>query len=232
MFNRCFEAGKAKFLVLGLGVALSLGAAVVQAADRVTPKQAQGATRQAQVQLNPDFFYFFGGNIIGSRGFSLGDPNKWGVPVTNLSGKSAGNKIEVSPTNYQGENDAIHAVWSRHKIKGELALYGPPINIEAHKNAAALTFDLNMKRKPNKEVKIGLDCSYPCRAEVSAGNLLRKYPANTWITFPVPLNCFDSKNFDLSKINGVFMISTEGRMEMSIANIRLERLPEGDKGCQ
>src|SRR5690606_19716904 len=160
----------AKFLVLGLGVALSLGAAVVQAADRVTPKQAQGATRQAQVQLNPDFFYFFGGNIIGSRGFSLGDPNKWGVPVTNLSGKSAGNKIEVSPTNYQGENDAIHDVWSRHKIKGELALYRASINIEAHKCAAALTLALNVTRKPDNDVKIGLDFGYSCRAQVSTGN--------------------------------------------------------------
>ncbi len=226
------SAGKMRLMACGLALVFSLGTLTVQAADTDAPSQVENQARQVPVQLNPNFFYFFGGNIIGPRGFSLGDPNKWGVPVTNLTGKSAGNKIEVSPTHYQGENDAIHAVWSRHKMKGELALYGPPIDIAAHKNAGALTFDLKMKRKPNKEVKIGLDCGYPCRAEVNAGNLLRKYPANTWITFPVPLNCFDSKNFDLSRINGVFMISTEGRMEMSIANIRLERLPEGDKGCQ
>ena len=42
---------------------------------------------------------------------------------------------------------------------------------------------------------------------------------------------FKSDNFDLSKIVGPFSIATEGKFTVSITNIRLEKLPEGDKGC-
>ena len=79
---------------------------------------------------------------------------------------------------------------------------------------------------------VGMDCGYPCRAEYEVGMLLRKLKKGTWTSFPIPLNCLQSSNFDLSKINGVFVISTSGRLDLSVANIRLEKLPAGSKSCK
>lgn len=183
-------------------------------------------------EFNPNFFYFVNGKIIGSRGITLGDPNKWGLAIDGLNGESASGKIKVRTEDFQSKNDALRLFWSRKDVKGELGIFGPPINIAAYKDAAALTFDVKVNTQPRESVSVGMDCGYPCRAEYEIGMLLRKLKKDTWTSFPIPLNCLSSSNFDLSKISGVFVISTSGKLDLSIANIRLEKLPEGSVGCK
>lgn len=187
---------------------------------------------RAESQLNPSFFYFINGNVVGPRAVLLGDPNKWGVAVNELRGKSASGKIQVEPEDYQFEDDALRIKWSKKDIKGELSIFGPEIDISKFKDEAALTFDVKVLKRPRESVMVGMDCGYPCRAEFEVGMLLRKLKKNTWTSFPIPLNCLKSNNFDLSKIGGVFLISTQGKLDLSVANIRLEKLPEGSKSCK
>ena len=84
---------------------------------------------------------------------------------------------------------------------------------------------------PNKDVEIGMDCGYPCRATITINKMIRKMPKGEWFSMPIPLNCFKSENFDLSKINAPFTISTEGKFTVSIINVRLENIPADQKGC-
>lgn len=189
------------------------------------PAQAAGSG------LNPDFFYYVKGKLIGPRGVVLGDPGKWGLSVEGLTGKSASGKIRIKPENYQFEDDALRIKWSRKDVKGELGIYGPPTNLSAYKDNAALAFDVKVNSMPRESVKVGMDCGYPCRAEFEVGKTLRKLDKGTWTSFPIPLNCLKGSDFDLSKISAVFLISTSGKLDLSIANIRLEKLPEGTKGC-
>jgi beta-glucosidase len=198
------------------------------------PAQADGKKENAQAvvsELNPKFFYFIAGKIIGSRGFTTGDPKKWGAPVDGLKGGSASGKVSISPEDYQDKGDAVNLSFSRKKMKGDFGLYGPLTNLSAVKNAAALTFDVKVNKKADKGVTVGMDCEYPCRAELEVGRQLRDLKIGQWSSFPIPLNCFQSDHFDLSKINGVFLLATEGKLDISIANIRIERLPAGEQGC-
>jgi hypothetical protein len=197
--------------------------------DECPAAQTAPATDTA---LNPDFFYFVKGELLGYRSILLGDPGKWAMPIEGLTGKSASGKIRVEPDTFVAQGDALNISWSKKDVKGELGIYGQPINIAAYKDVAALTFDVKVKTRPKESVLVGMDCGYPCRAEYEIGMLLRKLKPDTWTSFPVPLNCLQSPNFDLGKINGVFLISTSGRLDLSIANIRLERLPEGSNGCK
>jgi hypothetical protein len=186
----------------------------------------------APAGLNPDFFYFAKGKIIGARGITLGDPSKWGLAINGLSGESASGKVQVEPEDFQEKGDALHISWSKKDVKGELAIFGPPINIAPYKDFAALTFDVKVNTQPKESVMVGMDCGYPCRAEYEVGMLLRKLKKGAWTSFPIPLNCLKSSNFELGKINGVFVINTSGKLDLSIANIRLEKLPEGSKTCK
>lgn|GEM_PF-366416 len=182
--------------------------------------------------FNPSFFYFVNGKLIGQRGINLGDPGKWGHPIDGLTGKSATGKIQVKPEDFQSKGDALNITWSKKDAKGELGIYGPPIDIAAFQDVAALTFDVKVNTQPRESVMVGMDCGYPCRAEYEIGMMLRKLKPGTWTSFPVPLNCLSAGNFDLSKIGGVFLISTSGRLDLSVANIRLEKLPQGAKTCK
>ncbi|ACR13646.1 putative glycoside hydrolase [Teredinibacter turnerae] len=184
-------------------------------------------------QLNPDFFYYFNGNIVGPRGFAVSDPDNWnGIPAQNFTAESKGRKLKMEPTDYKAKNDAIHVTWSHKKVKGTLALNGPAMDLEKYKDLTALAFDVRVDQKPSKDVQLGMDCGYPCRAEVPIARKLREFKKGEWSLLWMPLNCFKSDDFDLTKIKGPFLLSTDGKMTIGIANIRLERLPAGFPGCK
>lgn len=181
--------------------------------------------------INPRFFYMVNGQPV-NRTISLGDPTNWSLNLQGRQGASAGGKIEIVPAEFKAKDDAIRISWNPKKdIQGNLGLYGAPIDISSFKNTASLSIDMRVEKKPNKDVNVGLDCGYPCRADLKINGLIKAMPMNEWFTLPLPLNCFKGDNFDLSKINGAFTISTSGRLTMSIANVRLEKLAEGEKGC-
>lgn len=185
----------------------------------------------AQTELNPTYFYLVKGELIG-RSISLGDPSNWSTSLPGREGQSASGKITVAPTDFKATGDAIQINWSpRKKVQGSFGLYGGTLDLAKFKDAASITIDMRVDGKPDKEVKIGLDCGYPCRADIVINSMIKKMPKGEWFSLPLPLNCFKSDNFDLSKINGPFTIATEGKFKVSITNIRLEKLPEGDKGC-
>ncbi len=185
----------------------------------------------AQNNLNPNHFYLVKGELI-NRSISLGDPTNWSTSIQGREGKSAGGKVAVAPTNFKSTGDAIQITWApRKKMQGNFALYGNPIDLSKYKDSASLTIDMRVDVKPDKDVKIGLDCGYPCRADLYINKMIKKMPKGEWFSLPLPLNCFKSDNFDLSKINGPFSISTDGKFTVSVTNVRLEKLDEGDKGC-
>jgi len=191
----------------------------------LAPLAANGQT------VNPNYFYLVKGELI-SRSISLGDPSNWSTSIQGREGASAGGKISVAPIDFKAKGDAIQLTWAaRKKVQGNFALYGSPIDLSKVKDAAALTIDMRVDVKPDKDVNIGLDCGYPCRANISINQMIKAMPKGEWFSLPLPLNCFKGEKFDLSKINGPFTISTEGKFTVSITNIRLEKLPEGDKGC-
>jgi hypothetical protein len=185
---------------------------------------------QAQ-ELNPNYFYVVNGELIG-RTIALGDPSNWNKVIVGREGASASGKIKVAPTAFKGEQDAIQITWSpRKKEHGSLALQGNPLDLSQFKDKAALVIDMRVDVKPDKNVSVSLDCGYPCRAELSLNRLIKTMPRGEWFSLPLPLNCFNSDNFDLSNIGSPFSIATDGKFTLSITNVRLERLGEGEKGC-
>ncbi|QEI13368.1 putative glycoside hydrolase [Cellvibrio japonicus] len=182
-------------------------------------------------QLNPDFFYIDKGHPV-ARGIQVGDPSNWSTSIENRNGKSKSGKLTVGTTTFQQDGDALQLTWApRKKVQGSFSVYGNAIDLSKYKDAASLTIDMRVDVKPDKDVKVGMDCGYPCRAEVQIRKMISAMPRGEWFSLPIPLNCFKSDNFDLSKINGPFSITTDGKFTVSIANVRLEKLPAGEKGC-
>jgi hypothetical protein len=185
---------------------------------------------QAQ-DVNPNYFYLVKGEPI-ARTIAVGDPSNWYTAIEGRSGESAGGKVKVQPVNFKGEQDAIQISWSpRKKVVGNFSLVGNAINLAGVKDAVTLTLDMRVDVKPNKNLTVSLDCGYPCKGELSINKILKTMPQGEWFSLPLPLNCFKGDNFDLSKITGPFGMATDGKFTVSIVNVRLEKLPEGDKGC-
>ncbi len=186
---------------------------------------------QESAPNNPKYVYFNEGKPV-FRGLMVGDAVNWSTAVENLTGKSSGGKVIVSPTKDSAGKDAMKVDFTRKKIKGQVALYGENIDISSVRDITALTIDMKILKRPTSSVSIGMDCNYPCRAEVQVRDVLKEYPTDQWIILPIPLDCFSSDNFDLKKINGPFVLSTEGQFEVEIGKIRLERMPADMKTCK
>ncbi|GGY77455.1 hypothetical protein GCM10011613_22510 [Cellvibrio zantedeschiae] len=183
--------------------------------------------------INPKIMYIHEGKAVSGWGFQLGDPENWSTPVdATRKATSASGKISVEPTDKAGQGDAIKISWSpRKEVKGVIALYGSAIDLSNFKNEGALALDIRLDMKPNKDVTFGMDCGWPCRSEIHLGKTLKDLPKDQWTTVPIPLNCLLKDGFDISKVNGPFVISTDGKLGISIAEVRLLRLPDGEKGC-
>ncbi len=183
-------------------------------------------------EVNPNFVYLHQGELTGYRSISVGDPGNWSSQLPGREGKSASGKVSVAPADFRGTGDAIEISWDpRKKMAGNIGIYGEAMDLSAYRDQASITLDMRVDTRPDKEVRLGLDCGYPCRADIPLNSILRKSPRGEWFSLPIPLNCFEGENFDLSKISGIFSMSTDGRFKVTIANIHLERLPEGEKGC-
>ncbi|MGJ8680018.1 putative glycoside hydrolase [Paraglaciecola sp.] len=180
---------------------------------------------------NPKYSYFIDGEPVGSWKVVLSDENNWMLPVPEKEGASAGNRLKMSRAEYKGPDNAVALKWGRKKGKSSFSLYGTAIDLSQFAARGALTMEIKIKKKPKGAVTVGMDCGYPCRGELSIHKTLRKLPINEWTTYPIPINCFASMGLDLSKINAIFMLSTDKPFEAQVANIRLELLPEGSPTC-
>ncbi len=186
----------------------------------------------AKPKLNSKFYYIHEGKVVDGWSLNLGDPTNWSTPVTDRKGKSASGKVAVEPSDFKTKNDAITITWaSRSEEKGTFAIYGADIDLSTAENTAVLVIDMKVETSPNKEVSIGMGCTYPCEGMVSMGKPLKKLEKDKWQSLPIPLNCLTKAGLDLKKINGPIVISTEGKMKLSITSIHLEKLQEGDASC-
>lgn len=193
----------------------------------ITPLRLQA---QDNSGFNPYYFYLAKGELI-QRSIALGDPSNWNINLSGREGKSASGKVEVTPTDFKGNGDALRITWSKKKVVGNLSLFGNTLDLSKFKDHVSLTIDMRVDVKPDKDVRVGMSCGYPCQADLSINRMIKSMPKGEWFSLPLPLNCFKSDNFDLSKIVGPFTMSTDGKFTVSITNIRLEKLQEGEKGC-
>ncbi len=130
---------------------------------------------QAQ-SINPNHVYLYKGELV-QRSIALGDPTDWNTNLTGREGKSAGGKIEVSPTDFKDKSDAIQIKWSpRKKVVGSFVIAGEAIDLSKFKDSASLTIDMKVDVKPDKDVKVGMSCDYPCLANVSINNMIKSMP--------------------------------------------------------
>lgn len=185
---------------------------------------------------DPTTHFFYDGKLVGPRNLQVGDPTNWSTEVRDFEGQSESGKIVVSRDTYEHHGDAIHLSFNKNKTQGQFAIYGPAIDLSPYEAEGVLVMELRIDVMSRSPIMLGMDCSYPCRSEHDVRGQLRHFPRGEWFTFAVPINCFslneDAREFDLTRINSPLRWSTEGWLEMSIANVRLGLLPVGNPGCR
>jgi beta-glucosidase len=120
----------------------------------------------------------------------------------------------------------IHLTWSG-KEPALFEISGRAESLAADPPRTELRFKYRVDAPPSKAVQLKILCTQPSCG--TAGGVqhdvtrsLRDAPVGRWRTMRLPLSCFSLEGADLSEVEMPFVISTEGRLSLSLSEITLE----------
>lgn len=195
-----------------------------------------------QNETDPNIHYFHEGLVISPWELSL----NYGKNSIDENGyaSTVRNSLVLRVVEGKNGNDAIQLKWKPKDIKTEwggidkniltatLTNTGGFIDLSSVKENAAIALDIMVLSPPKELVDwtIESEWNWKQRASFPLKNVLKKLPKKEWITVPIPLKCFNGGSVNFSKITSIMQLSTEGKMEIVLGDIRLSALPEGI-GC-
>lgn len=186
----------------------------------------------AAAKLDRAYFYLDKGELASGWELSVGDPQNWYTPLTNRTGKSVTGKVAVMPADFRAQSDAIQLTWVKRKEDvASVSISGAVIDLSAVEQSAGLVIDLKIDVAPDKDVLLGMSCGHPCQGRMNIGQLLKNLKKGEWMSLPIPLNCLVKDGLDLKKISAPLTITTDGKLTITIAGARVEKLNEDEKVC-
>ena len=87
----------------------------------------------------------------------------------------------------------------------------------------ALVFDVKVNAKPGAEVNLGMYCGSDCGGDIAITEQLNSAALGEWTRVSVALECLAKKRVKMDMVLAPFMLSTEGTLDMSIYNVRIEK---------
>ncbi|MBL8265998.1 glycoside hydrolase family 3 protein [Steroidobacter sp.] len=167
--------------------------------------------------------YFAAGRASNGWQLALGDGDAARTALAAAIGDSPGSVLNVSAVDHAAQEDARLAKWSG-RGPATLALQGEaPIDLQREANGQlSVTFDYRVDTAPTAKVLLGIECGPGCRGDLPIDAQLKQAPGGEWRQLKMPLHCFQSKGADLRNVTAPFLLSTAGKLELGIANVRLE----------
>ena len=115
----------------------------------------------------------------------------------------------------------MNVTFSRRREGQVFLASNPPLDLRPMVEAeAALVFVLRSETPPTERVKLRLGCGYPCGADADVTELFKSVPTERWVRVSLDVRCFVQQGLDATAVDTPFLLLTEGRMALSIADIR------------
>ncbi|MDY6945476.1 MAG: exo 1,3/1,4-beta-D-glucan glucohydrolase [Pseudomonadota bacterium] len=166
--------------------------------------------------------YFTAGRPTNGWQLAIGDGDGARTALNAAVGNSQGDVLKVSAIDHAAQEDARLATWSG-RGPATLALQGDaPIDLQREANGQlSVTFDYRVDTAPTAPVTLGIECGPGCRGDLPVDAQLKQAPAGQWRQLKMPLHCFQGKGADLRNVTAPFLLTTAGKLEIGIANVRL-----------
>lgn len=89
-------------------------------------------------------------------------------------------------------------------------------------NDGAIILDIRMQEKPTALTEITLFSGLSAYNSVNIQTRLNEMTPNRWQSLSIDLSCFSQRRIDMSKLEIPFAVQSEGKLALSIANVRYE----------
>ena len=149
----------------------------------------------------------------------VGDAENWGIPVGDYETDTLKGYLNVKT---DPDTGVRVAEWNG-KGEAQLFLASPePIDMSAAVAAdAALMMVISVQKPPRKGAVLRMGCGYPCAANADITQLLKALPKDELLRVSVDLKCFVDGGLDATHVEAPFLIITDKKMTMSVADVRI-----------
>jgi beta-glucosidase len=82
-----------------------------------------------------------------------------------------------------------------------------------------------------KDVVLGMACGAGCGGTLPFGDTLAGLASGKWTTVGISLKCFQKAGVDVSKVNEVFNLRSEGKLDFSFSQVKLGTVADQTYSC-
>ena len=158
--------------------------------------------------------YFVGGRTRPPWRFSL-DPER---DVVSMRSVDAGGVQEAGR----------QLIWNGTGEGAAVLVGASPIDLVRQTNAdLLLEMEYRVDEKPAARVQLVMNCGAACAGALDVTPILNAAPLAQWQTLKVRLSDFQKAGTDMSKIAEPFVVTTAGRLTLSLKSVRLGSEPAG-----
>jgi beta-glucosidase len=131
--------------------------------------------------------------------------------------------VTYTPSDFKAQEDARSIKWpesgsARVGLAGDTA-----IDLTRETNGlSSLAFDYRVDGPISGAVKVLMECGAGCSGAVPIQDELKAAPRGQWKHLKIPLGCFAKSGMDMGRVTAPILISSDGPLALSLAEIKLE----------
>ncbi|MFV3073195.1 glycoside hydrolase family 3 protein [Niveispirillum fermenti] len=173
--------------------------------------------------------YFRGGRAPAPWSLAIGD-QVGDLRVTTTSGTSPGQVVDLKSVDVAAQEDAKQLTWNGSGL-GSLVISGRPVDLSRQSNGdVTLSLRYRVDQVPTGTVNLTMACGPDCRGTLDVTKLLAGAKPGDFHTTKISLKCFAAAGAQMATIEAPVVISTEGRLGLTVTDLKLDADP-GNAVC-
>ncbi|MFV3131696.1 glycoside hydrolase family 3 protein [Niveispirillum sp. KHB5.9] len=163
--------------------------------------------------------------------WSLAIADKVGdLRVTTTTGTSPGKVVDLKSVDVAAQEDAKQLTWNGTGL-GTFVISGRAIDLSRQSNGdVTLSLRYRVDQAPTGKAHVSMICGNDCRASLDVTKILADAKPGTFQTTKISLKCFAAAGARMATIDAPVVISTEGRLGLTVTDLKLDADP-GNAVC-
>ena len=167
--------------------------------------------------------------------------HSWALTLDDASGESAdatrtsvaAGSIRATIVDGRAQEDSRRLTWSGTAAASAAVDRPDAVDWTRESNdALAIEIDWRVTEAPTAAVRLSMRCGPDCAGSIDVTDRLRDAPADSFTRLAIPLQCFAERGVDMARVDAGFVLATEGRLDLTLASIKLGSSAEGRIGCE
>lgn len=173
--------------------------------------------RPAGAAAGADGVLFGRGALPAGWSFALAEEGGVASPVTGNAGATGNGRLRIAGVDRRAQEDARSLAWDGKGGASLQILAAQPLDISRESNGElSLVIEYRVDAAPTAPVTVAMaGTGFP----ITGG--LRSAGVGQWATLAVPLRCFARGGVDMQRVALPFVLSTAGRLGLSISDVRI-----------